>query len=138
MKLVPLMDIDEWDKKEMELLSNIKSKKGWLKALASNLLPCFLLKKRTAAVATPFASPENFIARKTVIQYQLDGQSGILTRRSFCKFLKYGFIGAITALKLMISFSRVQKDFSERKTAVNSFGFWRKRLINRNVPIDKI
>ena len=128
-KLVPLSEIVGWDENETEFLPNIKSKKGKFKALASNFLPCFFLKKRTAAVAIPYASPENFVARKAVIQYQLDRQAGVLTERSFGKFLKYGFIGALTALKLMFNFSKVKKIFLERNGEITSFGFWRKRMM---------
>ncbi len=127
-KLVPLTEIDGWNKAETEFLPNIKSKKGRFKALASNFLPCFFLKKRMAAVAIPYASPENFIARKAVIQYQLDKQTGVLTKRSFGKFLKFGFVAAATALKLLVNFSKIKKDFLARKGEITSFEFWRKRL----------
>lgn len=72
-----------------------------------------------AAVAIPYASPENFIARKAVIQYQLDKQTGVLTKRSFGKFLKYGFIGAAAMLKLLLNFSKVRKDFFDRMRKLN-------------------
>lgn len=128
-RLVPLSEISEWNTDKIEFLPNIKSKKGRFKVLASNFLPCFFLKKRTAAVAIPYASPENFIAKKSVIQYQLDLQAGVLTKRSFGKFLKYGCIGVLTALKLLLNFSRVKKIFLKRKGEITSFDFWRKRLM---------
>lgn len=127
-KLVPLPEIDGWNKAETEFLPDIKSKKGRFKALASNFLPSFFLKKKIAAVAIPYASPENFISRKAVIQYQLDKQSGVLTKRCFFKFLKYGIIAAVISLNLLLNFSKVKKDFLERKEEITSFEFWRKRL----------
>ena len=127
-KLVQLAEFDEWNKDETEFLPNTKNKKGMLKAFVSNFLPCFFLKKETAAVAIPYASPENFIARKAVIQYQLDKQTGVLTKRSFGKFLKFGFVATATALKLLVNFSKIKKDFLARKGEITSFEFWRKRL----------
>lgn len=129
MKLVSLSEIKEWNQAETEILPNVKSKKGRFKALASNFLPCFFMKKKMTAVAIPYASPENFIARKAVIQYQLDGQAGALTKRSFGKFLKCGFIAAVTALKLLLNFSKVKKDFLDRREEITSFDFWRRRLM---------
>lgn len=129
LKLVPLSEICGRNENETIFLPNINNKRGKFKAFASNFLPCFFLKKRTVAIAIPYASPENFIARKAVIQYQTDKQAGVLTKRSFGKFLKYGFIAALTAFWLLLNFSRVRKDFLERKREITSFDFWRKRLM---------
>lgn len=128
MKLVPLTEIAGWDENKTSSLPNTK-KTEIFKAFVSNFLPGFLLKKEMASVAIPYASPRNFIARKAVIQYQLDEQAGILTKRSFGKFLKYSFTAAVTALKLLFVFSKTKKDFLERNEEITSFEFWRKRLI---------
>lgn len=127
-KFLPLGEIAEWNEIKTSPLPNINNKARVFKAFASNLLPCFFMKKETAFVAVPYASPNYFIARKAVVQYQLDGQTGILTKRSFVKFLKYGVIGGITALKLLFNFSKVRREFAERVGEISSFNFWRKRL----------
>ncbi len=127
-KFVPLVEIAEWNGIKTSLLPNTNNKTGAFKAFASNFIPCLFLKKGTVSIAVPYASPKAFIARKAVVQYQLDGQTGILTKRSFVKFLKFGVIGLFTALKLLFNFSKVRKDFFERGGEISSFNFWRKRL----------
>ena len=127
-KLVKLSDIPEYNRELLNGAPNSVRKGGKLKGMLWNLAPSFLLKKDISAVALPFASPEDFTGRRAVIQYQLDEDMGILTRRRFGSFLKYGFLGAFMALRLALSFGGQKKRWQKRHAELTSFEFWRKHL----------
>lgn len=127
-KMTKLSDIPEWDKSLLRDSAGSVRKEGVGKAFLSNLIPFFLLKKDVNAVALPFASPEDFVGRKAVIQYQLDGDTGILTKRSFAKLVKYSLLGSAAALRLLFGFPNIRRQWLRRSGELTSFEFWKRHL----------
>lgn len=127
-KLVKLSNIPQWSEQLTVDAPDSMRRGGMLKSFLANLLPSFLLKKDITAVALPYASPEDFTGRKAVIQYQLDKETGILTKRNFGKFVKYGVLGAVMTIRLTLGFGRAKKHWRKRSEEITSFSFWRDHL----------
>lgn len=127
-KLKKLTDITEYSHELIKTAPSTVRKGKTLKCLLWNFMPAPFLKKETIAAAIPYVSPQDMAGKRSVIQYQLDEDMGLLTRRSFYKFIKYGTIGAFLTLKLVFSFKRQQKIWLSRSSEVTSFEFWRKHL----------
>ena len=96
--------------------------------LGGHLIPAFMLKKELIAIPAVRADAVAMFRRKAIIQYQLIGESGILLKRSFKKFLKYGFKSVGMVFKIMFRYKKVKKDLISRKGEITSQEFWRKRL----------
>lgn len=129
-KLVPLADIPEWSEDlrcdEHQPIKRLSA--AVLLTLGGHLIPSFLLKKEICAVPLSRCGTRECFGRKAVIQYQLGGSSGILTRRSFAKFLKYGFLTVGNALRLLVCFPRARKQYLRRKDEITSMEFWKAHL----------
>ncbi len=129
-KLIPLKDMDCWEEtlRRDEHIQNKHITIAMLLTLGGHLIPSFLLKKEMSAVPLSRAGAVDFFGRKAVIQYQLGGDNGILTKRSFAEFAKYGFRSIACAVKLMVGFSKVRTSLLMRKEEITSFQLWRDKL----------
>jgi GT2 family glycosyltransferase len=129
-RLVPLGELPEWNERlrcdEHSLDKQITA--AMVLTLGGHLIPSFLLKKDVSAVPLSRCGTKECFGRKCVIQYQLGGDKGILTQRSFGKFLKYGFLTFLMGLKLAFGYGKAKKQFISRKNEITSFDFWRKHL----------
>lgn len=132
MKFVPLDTIAEYSKaichKEFPKSKAIKAITAI--TLGGHLIPAFMLKKELIAVPAA-GSGVGVVAlfrRKAIIQYQLSGDSGILLKRSFKKFLKYGLKTIGMTFKILFRYKKVKKGLISRKGEITSQEFWRKHL----------
>ena len=96
--------------------------------MGGHLIPSFLLKKEITAFPFARAGIWDCAGKKAVIQYQLDGNTGIITRRSFVKFLKYGFMTVFYLSKLFFRYGKVSSEYVRRKEEITSFEFWKRHL----------
>lgn len=130
-KLKPLSEIPEWNE-DMRLISRGRDFKVLtpmtVLTLGGHLIPSFLLKKEITAAPLSKAGGSDTLCRKAVIQYQLGGDTGILTRRSFKKFVVYSFRVLGTALRLLFGYNKAKKSFRTRKGEITSADFWRRHL----------
>lgn len=130
MKFVPLDTIPEY--KEAVRFEEFPKSKAigvcMILTLGGHLIPSFMLKKELIAVPAARAGAVAMFRRKAIIQYQLGGNSGILLRRSFRKFLKYSFKSVGMIFKILFRYKKVKKDLIARKSEITSLEFWRKRL----------
>lgn len=130
LKLVPLQRLESWN----EILRNdahLKNKKisvPMALTLGGHLIPFFFLKRENAAFPLSKISASDVFGRKSVIQYQLGGDDGIITQRSFLKLIQYTFMGIGASIRLIFGYSKASAGFYSRKTEITSFDFWRKRL----------
>lgn len=128
--LVPLENIPHWDDTmrcdEHELDKRITP--AMALTLGGHLIPPFFLKKEISGFPLSRTGAKDCFRRKALIQYQLGGNNGILTRRSFKKFLKYGFAAVGVSVTLLFNYKRIQHDFLSRKSEITSFGFWKAHL----------
>ncbi len=96
--------------------------------LGGHLIPSFMLKKELIAIPIIHISGIDMYRRKAVIQYQPNGKDGILLKRSFLKFLKYGFLTVGMIIKIFFRYKKAKKDLISRKVEITSQEFWRKHL----------
>ena len=96
--------------------------------LGGHLIPSFLLKKEICAFPLSRCGVNECFGKKSVIQYQLDGSTGILTHRSFLKFLKYGFATVSCVIKMLLGYGHVKKQYAARKHELTEISFWKKHL----------
>lgn len=129
-KLVPLNEITEWEEtfRKDDHTADKRITPAMALTLGGHLIPSFLLDSNITAVPLSRAGTSDCFAKKTIIQYQLEGSSGILTKRSFGKFLKYGFMGIGIAFKLLLCYNKAKKSYQKRNGEITSFEFWRKHL----------
>ena len=129
-KLVPLDTIQGYsdDIKHDHFPANRKIWRIMAITLGGHLIPCFMLKKELIAIPMVHISGADMYRRKAVIQYQLSDDSGVLLKRSFGKFVKYGFKTVGMIFKILFRYKKVKKDLINRKDQITSQEFWRKRL----------
>jgi len=130
MKFVPLDTIPEYrGAKRCEDFPKSKAKKV-LTALtfSGHIIPSLMLKKELIAIPAARAGASAMFRRRAIIQYQLSGDSGILLKRSFKKFLKYGFKTIGMTFKILFCYKKVKKGLISRKVELTSQEFWRKHL----------
>ena len=127
----PLADIPEWDEK-MRGMPRGKDNKILtpfaVLTFAGHLIPTFMLKKGTGAAPLSRAGAADALRRRAVVQYQLGGDTGILTERSVKKFAVCSIKVLGMAFRLMFSFGRARKSFRARKGEISSVEFWRRHL----------
>ena len=99
-----------------------------LLTLGGHLIPSFLLDKLVGAVPLSRCGTKECFGKKAMIQYQLEGNNGIYTQRSFIKFVKYSWLTVVKAIQLFFNYGRVRKQFISRKAEITSFEFWRNHL----------
>lgn len=130
MKFVALDTIPEYKEavRYEELPKNRAVWIGTILTLGGHLIPSFMLKKELIAIPAARAGAVAMFRRKAIIQYQLSGDSGILVKRSFKKFLKYGFKTVGIIFKILFCYKKVKKDLIGRKNEITSQEFWRKHL----------
>lgn len=130
MKFVPLNTIPEYEQavRYEELPKNETIWRAMVFTLGGHLIPAFMLKKELIAIPAVRADAVAMFRRKEIIQYQIGGESGILLKRSFKKFLKYGFKSVGMIFKIMFRYKKAKKDLISRKGEITSQEFWRKRL----------
>lgn len=129
-KLVPLESIDGWSEKLRcdDILRDNRIKVATVLTLGGHIIPAFLLKKDIVAAPLAKTSVATMFGRKAVIQYQLSGDSGILAKRNFAKFLKYAFMAVGMSFKLLFLSPKAIKDYRRRKSEIISQEFWRRHL----------
>ncbi|MBQ8171622.1 MAG: glycosyltransferase [Oscillospiraceae bacterium] len=128
--LSALHDIPGWSE-ALRCDDHLPSKKltaATLLTLGGHLIPAFMLKKEICAFPLSRCGVNECFGKRAVIQYQLDGSTGILTQRSFLKFLKYGFATLSCAIMLLFGFGRMKKQYAARKHELTEMSFWRKHL----------
>lgn len=129
-QLVPLSEIPEWDESMRcdEHTRNNKITAAMLLTLGGHLVPSFALKKGLEAYPLSRIGTEDTFLRKAAIQYQLGGDKGIRTRRSFSKFAKYAFRALGQSFVLLFKYRSAQKKYIQRSGEITSFEFWREHL----------
>lgn len=129
-KLVPLDTIPGYseDIKREDFPSDIKSRGIMALTLGGHLIPSFMLKKELNAIPMSRLNEAAMYGRKAVIQYQLNGNYGILLKRNFFKFLKYGFKTVGMVFKIFFRYKKVVRDYKSRVNEITSQEFWRKHL----------
>ena len=129
-KMKKLSDIPQWNE-EMRCDKHKLDKRVsaiMLLTLGGHIIPSFLLKRQVNAVPLSGTGAKDCFLRKAVIQYQPGSDRGLLTKRSLAKFLKYGVLGCLTALRILLGFNRVKKELPVSKGKITSFDFWRAHL----------
>ena len=129
-QLVPLSEIPEW-KETMRFDEHTKRNKitaAMLLTFGGHLIPTFALKKELKAYPLSRIGTEDTFLRKAAIQYQLGGDKGILTCRSFSKFAKFAFLALGLSFVLLFKYKSAQKNFIQNSKDITSFMFWRKHL----------
>lgn len=96
--------------------------------LGGHLVPSFLLKKEVTAVPLSRLGLSDTFLRKEVIQYQMGGNLGILTKRSFSKFLSYGFKSIGMMFRIIFTYGKARKSFRKRKGEITGMSYWKKHL----------
>ncbi len=134
-QLVPLADIPEWDETLRcdEHTRRNKITAAMLLTLGGHIIPSFALKKDLKAYPLSRIGIEDTFLRKAAIQYQLGGDRGIRTRRSFAKFAKYAFRAFGQSFALLFKYRSAQRDYIQRGSEITSFEFWRRHL---DIPYD--
>lgn len=129
-QLVPLSEIPEWDE-SMRCDEHTRQNKitaAMLLTLGGHLIPSFALKKELKAYPLSRIGTEDTFLRKAAIQYQLGGDKGIQTRRSFAKFSKYTFRALGQSFVLLFKYRSAQRNYIQRSGEITSFEFWREHL----------
>ncbi len=130
-KLALLADIPQWTE---EMRSAVRHRDNKVitplavLTMAGHLIPAFCLKREISAAPLSKASVDDTLFRKTVIQYQYKGDTGIITKRSFVKFVKYGFLTLLMAVKVIFLNPKAVASYSKRKNEITSMEFWKKHL----------
>lgn len=129
-KLSPLEEIDGWNE-SLRCDDHVLDKRlspAMVLTLGGHLIPAFMLKYEISAVPLSRTGAVDCFGKSAVIQYQLGGGAGILTKRNFGKFLRYSFASLGMALKLIFGFGKAQKSLLGGKDELCSEKFWRKHL----------
>lgn len=129
-KLVPLEEIDEWSE-DMRCDFHQPDRRitaPLILTLGGYIIPSFMLKKEITAFPLSRSGVKECFGKKAVIQYQLEGATGILTKRSFGKFLKYGFMTVFFLIKILFKYMSVKSDYTRRSKEITSFEFWKHHL----------
>lgn len=130
-KLKQLSDIPQWSD-EMRFVERGPDHKVLTPAsvltLAGHIIPAFMLKKEVGSAPLSRAGAFDMFCRREVVQYQLGGDTGIVTRRSFRKFVCYSFRVFGKTIKLLFCFNRAKKSYQQRKNEITSETFWRGHL----------
>lgn len=134
-KMMPMSEIPGWNEsmRQDDHIGKNKITVPMILTLGGHLIPAFALKKGIVAYPLSRISAEDTFLHRSVIQYQLGGSGGILTRRNCAKFFKYGFLSLGVLFKLLFNYKKVQRDYLFGKSEITSFEFWRRHL---NIPND--
>lgn len=129
-KLIPLDDITEWKEKMRcdEHAKNNKVSFTMAISLGGHLIPSVFLKNEYSAFPLARIGAKDTFMRKNVIQYQLGGNSGLVTKRSFPKFIKYVFKAFCVIPEVMLKYGKCKKSLISNKEKITSMEFWRNRL----------
>ncbi len=129
-KLIPLEDISEWNE-SLRCDEHVKNKSistAMALTAGGHLVPSLFLKKDIFAYPLSRVSAKDTFMKNAVIQYQLGGNAGIMTKRSFGKFIKYGFASTFVVLQILFRYSKCRKSLKTQKENITSMDFWKKRL----------
>ncbi len=99
-----------------------------LLTLGGHLIPSFALKKDISAFPLSRISAADTFMRKKVIQYQMGGNAGIVTKRNFSKFVKYSFKAIAMLPTILFGYEKARKSFIDKKFQITSIDFWKSRL----------
>ena len=126
----PLSEIPEWSE-ELRCDDTIKDTRiSLLYALTvgGHLLPPFLPDGKVTALPASRVGAANIFRRKTVIQYQLGGNIGIVTRRCLPKAVGAIFRAGLLSFRLIFGYGRAQKNFVDNADRLCSEEAWEARL----------
>ena len=129
-KMHQLENLPGWEE-GMRNDNHIKNKNvsvGMIMSLGGHLIPSFLLKKDITAYPLSRISAKDTYLKKTVIQYQLGGNTGIATNRSFGKFMKYLFKSMLILPQILFRYKKCKTNLMNQKHILVSMEFWRKKL----------
>lgn len=134
-KMIPMSKIPDWNEsmRQDDHIGKNKITVPMILTLGGHLIPAFALKKRIVAYPLSAIGAEDTFLHRAVIQYQLCGSVGIITRRNFVKFLKYVFLSLGVLFKLLFNYKKVQRDYLSGRSKITSFEFWRRHL---DIPYD--
>ena len=128
--MTPLKNITQWSEDlrcdEHDLDKRITP--IMLITFGGHLIPSFMLKNKPLAVPLSRTGASDCFGKRSVIQYQLGGESGIVTKRSEKKFVVYMVKALGVVFRLFFGYNRAQKSFQSRKEEISSLDFWRKHL----------
>lgn len=129
-KLIPLNNIPEWNEQLRCDYHQLDKRitPVMILTLGGHIIPSFLLKNEISAVPLSRTGAVDCFMKKSVIQYQLGGNTGLVVHRSFMKFMKYSMLSAGIAFKLLFRFSKVKKQLCKHSTEISSFDFWKNHL----------
>ncbi|MBQ8411645.1 MAG: glycosyltransferase [Ruminiclostridium sp.] len=130
MELRELTKIKSWneDMRNDEHYGNNYFTPAMVLTLGGHLVPSFLLKKEVTAVPLSRLGLSDTFLRKEVIQYQIGGNSGVLTKRSFSKFLSYSFKSLGMMFRIIFTYGKARKSFRKRKGEITGMSFWKNHL----------
>lgn len=129
-RLVPLSELPEWSETLRcdEHPLNKKITLTMLLTLGGHLIPAFMLKDEWSAVPLSRTGAADCFGKKAVIQYQLGGDTGLITRRSLKKFVLFSAKTLGMTFKLLFSFNKAKASFKTRREEISSDDFWRRHL----------
>lgn len=129
-KLQTLSEMPQWSE---QLRCDSYQKNNKLSAkivltLGGHLIPFWMLDKKTYALPLSRSGVTDIVGKKEIIQYQLGGNYGVLTKRNVGKFLKFLFHGIGVSIRLIFGFYRAKKSYNLKKSELTSMEFWRRHL----------
>ena len=129
-KMSSLSDIPEWSESlrcDDTIKDNHITPAGAL-TLGGHLIPPPLMRGDITALPLSRTGAGNIYKRRTVIQYQLGGDKGIVTRKSFGKLMKRLAQAAAKSVVLIHRFKKAKASYSAQLDALTSFSYWNDRL----------
>lgn len=130
-KLQPLSDIPGWCEEMRNSPrgdDNTVLTARALLTLAGHIYPWFMLKKEPGAAPLSRAGASDMLGRREVIQYQLAGDTGIVTRRNVGKFIVCSAKVVGMAFRLLFTYGRAKRSYETRSAEISSLEFWRGHL----------
>lgn len=99
-----------------------------LLTLGNHLIPTFALKKEPGMLPLSASRYNECFRCRTIIQYQLGSDNGIVFRRSVLGFLGRCFRIAATSFKIITGFGKAKRSYDRNISHIRSMEFWREHL----------
>lgn len=129
-KLSPLSSLEGWN--ETLRCDDTKKNKHISAAcaitLGGHLIPPAFMRREISALPLSRTGTANIFLRRSVIQYQLGGDRGVMTRKSLWRFLKAIFASVGWSFRIMLGFKRAKRSYRDKFGELTSFDFWEKHL----------
>lgn len=129
-KLTSLTDIPEW-REEMRCDNSVRNNRvtvAFALTLGGHLIPPFLMKKEVSALPLSRAGLNDMFRRRIVIQYQLGGDKGIVTRKSFIKLTRCLAGAVVKSIRLAAGLNKARESYCSHMSELTSFDFWDRQL----------